>query len=223
LGEKITTEVGKVVTEVNKVREEIVNCHNEIEQEMGEENLIVEVSMSDISGRLREQPSKTKHDEVVDEIELQGDNNLMEQKVKTEESMQIEGVETETSGLSGRLREEKSQSETENSFLRQNNDEILRHQGQMIKESYESKVYPERKANKRREIKFKKRMQKWLKVYRKLKERVERTTNKNRKTKVRRQLQVWLGVNCRSGVRTKVNQQIVKDRNHKFKEGMEIW
>jgi hypothetical protein len=174
LVDKITTEVGPVVTKVNKVREEIVNCYNGIEQEMGEENSIVEVSMSDISGRLREQPSKIKHDNVVDKIEIQGDN-LMEQEIKAEETMQTGGVEVETSGLSGRLWENKSQLETENNFLQRDNDEMLLYQGQMFEEGQKSKDYSERKVNKSKEIK--KRKQKWLKVYRKLKERAERKVN----------------------------------------------
>jgi hypothetical protein len=84
LGEKITTEVGKVVTKVKKVREEIANCHNETEQEMSEENSLVEVSISDISGRLREQLSKTKQDNVIEKLDIQGDNCLMGQEVKVE-------------------------------------------------------------------------------------------------------------------------------------------
>jgi hypothetical protein len=204
------TEKVQTKEQVGVIQENVeINQVDDSSQEEEEVDSIqkeLEVSMGNVSGRLREQPSKIKQDDVVDKIELQGDNNQMKQEVKDEETMQIERVETETSGLSGRLWENKSQSETGNSSLQQNNDVMLLYQGQMIKESYESKVYPERKAHKSREIKFKQRKQKWLKVYRKLKERVERTINKNRKTKVRRQLQAWLRVNCRSDVRTKVNQ-----------------
>jgi hypothetical protein len=75
--------------------------------------------------------------------------------------MQTEGVETETSGLTGRLRENKSQLETENSSLQQKDDVEQIYQGQMNKESQESKEHPERKTNKSREIKFKKRMQQY--------------------------------------------------------------
>jgi hypothetical protein len=112
--------------------------------------------MSDVSGRLWEQPSKIKQDAVVDKAELQ--------------------VEIQR--------------------LQQENDVEQIYQGEMFKESQKSKEYPERKTNKSREIKFKRRMQKWLKIYDKLKKRAERKVNKNRKIKFRRQLQAWLGVNC---------------------------
>jgi hypothetical protein len=184
----------------------------------------LEDGMSDVSRRLWEQQSKIEQKAVVDKAELQGDNNPMEQEVEAKEIMQIEGVEIETSGLSRRV------GEKESSYLSQDHDKVLPCRCQLLKfqlnsvsqtklkfHSKAGNVVKGGRIGKSRNARTKRKLQKWLQVYRKLKERTGRKVNKNRKAKFKRQLQTWLRISNKAKVRAEGREQN-KCRRGKFKE-----
>jgi hypothetical protein len=222
--ERVAAEMDQVKQEVKKWQGKLEQEMDEEEPKVKVTEIIqgeVESNISNVSRRLRVQDEKTAQQENIQleqsaiqkEIEVIQTNQQTQESQENEKHNKVEIMKEisqsrvameiihETTELSRRV------GEGDSSFLQQNNNKVPPYKCQLLKfqlnSSSQAKLKFYSKADnvvrggrisKSRKAKIKRKLQIWLQVYRKLKDRAGRKVNKNRKAKFKRQLQTWLRI-----------------------------